>query len=314
MKNSDFDWNDLKYFLAVARHGGLTGAAASLDTSPSTVSRHIASLEKKLGNTLFVRHQTGYAMTDDGSALFSRTEQVEQAVMATERSAAQAAQRQMSGQVRLATTEMLALHLVVPNLPQFHSAYPRLQVEIVVALVRANLTRREADLALRVVPPSEDDDAGDYVANRIGDLRFAMYGERRAVESVSAKAAAWQEMDYVSWDEAAANLPVARWIASAFGGKRPLFACNSMQAQYTAIRAGLGIGLLPCFVADRDPALARIPVPIALPSNGLWLVYHRDLKGSQRVLALRNFIAELAVTHLEESDAPGGGADGWVRR
>jgi len=301
MKNASFDWNDLKFFLATARHRGLSGAALALDTSPSTVSRHIASLERALGATLFLRHQTGYMLTDDGSELFNRTEQVEQAVMATERSAAQAAQQRITGQVRLATTEALALHLIAPRLPAFHARYPHLQVELHVAMARANLTRREADLALRVVPPSADDGAADYVASRVGTLRFAMYGAAGKLPFSGGDAGAaetWRSLEYVSWDETTAGLPVAKWLAAAFAGRPPVFSCNSMQVQYAAVRAGVGAGLLPCFVADRDSGLQRIPVSLPLPANDLWLVYHRDLKASQRVIALRDFIRELADAQL----------------
>jgi DNA-binding transcriptional LysR family regulator len=303
MKNSGIDWNDLKYFLATARHGGLSGAAAALNSSASTVSRHVAALEQSLGATLFLRHQTGYMLTDDGSELYARTEQVEQAIMATERSAAQAAQRQITGQVRLATTEMLAQHLIAPHLAQFHARHPQLQLEVHVAMTRANLTRREADLALRLVAPQEDEGASDYVASRIGMLHYGLYAAAGTLDPAPdrAQADAWRSLAHVGWDEASSGLPTAKWLASAFAGKSARFCCNSMQTQYAAVRAGLGIGLLPCFVAARDALLQRIPVSMALPANELWLVYHRDLKASQRVIALRDFIRELAAAHLQDA-------------
>lgn len=301
MKNLAFDWNDLKFFLAVARHAGLSGAAIALGTSPSTVSRHIAALEERLGATLFLRQQTGYLLTDDGAELLKHIEQVEQAMIAAERNGHLPAQREVSGQVRLATTEMLAIHLIVPHLPIFRARYPKLQVEINLGLTRANLSRREADLALRLIAPDLEDGAGDYIASRIGQIDFGLYGAvgllpSELIESDSAEQ--WQGLDYVSWDDSGADLAMAKWLHAAFRGKRPVLACNSLQAQYAAVRTGIGVGMLPCFVCDHDPALQRISRTRSLLSRDLWLVYHRDLKASQRVIAMRDFITELINTHL----------------
>lgn len=300
MKNLAFDWNDLKYFLAVARQGGLSGAASALGTSASTVSRHIDALEGRLGAILFLRQQTGYLLTDDGSALLKHVEQVEQAMMAAERNGPLSVQRQVSGQVRLATTETLASHLIVPHLPDFRRRYPQLQVEINIGLTRANLSRREADLALRIVAPDPDDGAGDYIASRVGKMDFGVYCKSGLLAPAPAEADddAWLSLDFVSWDESWADLPTAKWLHAAYRGKRPVLACNSALAQHVAVRAGMGVGMLPCFIGDRDPALQRIGRDRLSLSRDLWLVYHRDLKASQRVIAMRDFVTELADTFL----------------
>ena len=116
MKNLSFDWNELKFFLAVARSGGLSGAAAVLGTSASTVSRHIDALERRTGRKLFLRQQSGYALTDEGNELLAQAGQVEQAMAVAAHAARRPAQQEVSGVVRLATTEMLAQYLVAPRL------------------------------------------------------------------------------------------------------------------------------------------------------------------------------------------------------
>ncbi|WP_136417926.1 LysR family transcriptional regulator [Herbaspirillum sp. ST 5-3] len=293
MKNVAFDWNDLKFFLAVARHGGLSAAGLALGTSASTVSRHIAALEERFGASLFLRQQTGYLLTDDGAALLKHIDLVEQAMMAAERNSLSSAQQELSGQVRLATTEMLAFHLIVPQLHRFRERYPKLQVELNIALTRANLSRREADLALRIVAPDPDDGAGDYIASRVGKMDFGMYVAAGSLPADAKAAAAWQSLDYVSWDDSWADLPMAKWMKTTFRDKPPALACNSLQAQYAAVRSGLGVGMLPCFIGDGDPTLQRLGGIQPSLSRDLWLVYHRDLKGSQRVIAMRDFIVEL---------------------
>lgn len=305
MKDLTFDWNDLKFFLAVARQGGLSGAATMLGTSASTVSRHVAALERRLGSNLFMRQQTGYLLTDDGSELLKRVEQVEQAMMAAERNADLASQREVSGQVRFATTEMLALHLIIPHLPEFRSRYPNLRIEINIGLTRANLSRREADLALRMVEPNPDEDAGDYIASRVAQIDFALYcaagsAERSAVEQApgAERRDAIPAIEHVSWGDNLPGMPTARWLREAFGEKTAVLNSNSLNAQYVAVRSGIGAGLLPCFVADKDSGLQRIGSERVLLSQDLWVVYHRDLKASRRVIALRDFVVGLLRTHL----------------
>jgi DNA-binding transcriptional LysR family regulator len=299
MKNLVFDWNDLKFFLATARHGGLTGAADALRTSPSTVSRHIASLEDRLKAKLFLRQQTGYLLTDDGAELLKHVENIEQAMMAAERNGPGSVQQEITGRVRLATTETLAIHLVVPQLQRFRERYPRLQVEVGISLTRANLSRREADLALRVADPNVEDAAGDYIVNRAGKMEFAPYCAAGLIPPKKINNPdAWQKLDYISWDDTWADLPMAKWLHAAFPGKGPALACNSMQAHHVAIRSGMGIGMLPCFVGDRDSSLQRLGPQEPLLSRELRLVYHRDLKASQRVIAMREFIQALIRSYL----------------
>jgi DNA-binding transcriptional LysR family regulator len=301
MKSPAFDWNDLKFFLAVARSGSLSAAAVVLSTSASTVSRHVGALEKRFGRTLFLRQQSGYLLTDDGTELMQQIEQVEQAMIATERKGYRSAQQDVSGVVKLATTEMLALHLVVPHLPILRARYPRLRVELSIALARVNLSRREADLALRMVAPNEAE--GDYIARRIGKVDFGVYCANSAMPASDAvdRSDAWRGQDYVSWDGYWDELPMAKWMQSTFGARPPAFVCNSLPTQYAAVRAGLGIGMLPCFIGDGDAALCRMGHDSIPVSRDLWLVYHRDLKASRRVGAMQDFITELADTHLNTS-------------
>lgn len=283
MKNLAFDWNELKFFLAVARGGGLSGAAAALGTSASTVSRHIDAMELRIGRTLFLRQQSGYALTDDGSEMMAHVEQVEQAMAVAEHTARRPAHQEASGVVRLATTEMLAQYLVAPKLPALRALHPALRVELDIALGAVSLSRREADLALRMAAP--DDGAGDYIAKRIGKLDFGLYRAAGAAHGCD---------DYISWDGAWDGLPMATSLRAAFGGKAPVLSCNSLPTQIAAARSGVGAAMLPCFIGDTDPELLRMERQAVPVTRELWLVYHRDLKASLRVQAMAAFLNEIA--------------------
>jgi DNA-binding transcriptional LysR family regulator len=281
------DWNDLKYFLEVARGGSLTRAADVLRVSQSTVGRRIAELEQRLATRLFARHQTGYFLTDEGRELLGRAEAVEDNMLAFERGASGLAPA-VSGIVRLATTENLATDLVIPALPRFVARHPQLRLEIVTTTATVELGRRDADLALRVVRPSH----GNLKMRRLGEMTHGVYGHRdylarhpaRDGDPLAGRA-------IVTWDEAHAHLPAARWLALHAPEAHVVLAASTLRAQIAAVRAGLGLAVLPDFLAT-DPHFVRVLAPSEVFSDGLWLVMHADLAASNRVRAVADFLAE----------------------
>lgn len=285
------DWNDLRYFLAVARAGGLTPAATSLRTSASTVSRHIDAMEARLGVRLFLRQQRGYLLTDQGSALFERVAEVELAMHAVERNGAMNGEAE--GLVKLAAPESLAVHLIAPELAGFTRRHPKVQVELVVSRHMADLSRREADLALRIVDPERHQPDPDSIAHHIGILAFGLY----ATPALLAQFGSWQELPHIAWDDSWIKLPVAAWMTSLFPNKAPVLRANSVETQYAAALGGLGAAMLPRFFADQDRRLQGIEIPF-VAERELWLLYHRDLRGSQRVQVMREFLAELVGQRL----------------
>lgn len=281
------DWNDLKYFLEVARGGSLTRAADVLRVSQSTVGRRIAELEARLATRLFARHQTGYFLTDEGRELLGRAEAAEDNMLAFERGASGLAPA-VSGIVRLATTENLATDLVIPALPHFVARHPQLRLEIVTTTATVELGRRDADLALRVVRPSH----GNLKMRRLGEMAHGVYGHRdylarhpaRDDDPLAGRAV-------VTWDEAHAHLPAARWLAQRAPDARVVLTASTLRAQIAAVRAGLGLAVLPDFLAT-DPDFVRVLTPDDVFSDDVWLVMHTDLAASNRVRAVADFLAE----------------------
>ncbi|ARP82296.1 LysR family transcriptional regulator [Bordetella genomosp. 8] len=284
------DWNDLRYFLCVARSGSLTQAAGELDVSQSTVSRRIGELESSLGIVLFARSQTGYLLTDEGREVLRHAEQVEDSVMALERGAA-GIDKMPVGTVRLATSENLATDLIIPAMPAFKARYPGICIEIITSTVTAELGRREADIALRVIRPAR----GNLKVRRVGHMTYSVYGSRGYLDDhppVEGEPLAGRH--FIAWDESHAHLPAAAWLAREHPACRIALITSSLPAQIAAVRAGLGLAVIPDFLAVDDDFVRVVP-PEQVFSNELWLVTHADLAASARIRAVADFLADQVV-------------------
>ena len=287
------EWDDFKYFLAVARTGSLTGAARALKTSAATVGRRILALEGRLGARLFDRRQTGYALTESGEAIRLRAEDVEEAVLSVEREAFGRDLR-ASGKVRIATAEDIAAFVVAPKLGEFRRAHSGIVVEMVSSWDVVNLTRREADIAIRTVRPAH----GDFVIRRVGVWNCALYVSRlyARARKISPHSADLTGIDGISWTEEN-SFRGGDWFDKYARETPVVFAANSRHIQYAACKAGLGAAILPCLAADEDKDLIRLLPPERVRSVPLWLVAHRDLLRTARVRTAMDFLAEIMPKH-----------------
>ncbi|BCB18672.1 LysR family transcriptional regulator [Bosea sp. ANAM02] len=293
------DWNDLRYFLAVARTGSLTLASSNLGASQSTVGRRIGELEKSIGISLFRRHQTGYFLTDEGKEVLRRAELVEDSVMALETGAA-GLDRNPVGTVRLATSENLAVDLVIPAMPAFRERYPGIRLEILTGTATAELERREADIALRVVRPVR----GNLKIRRVGHMTYSVYGSREYVERHPARDGdPLGGRHAITWDDAHAHLPAATWLAREHPGCRIAMITSSLATQIAAVRAGLGLAVIPDFLTVKDDFVRVIP-PERLFSAEVWLVTHADLAASARIRALADFLCDEVLQRNRELRLP----------
>jgi DNA-binding transcriptional LysR family regulator len=284
------DWDDLKHFLAVARHGGLTEAARVLKISAATVGRRIAVLEGGLGVRLFDRRQTGYTLTEGGESLRQKAEEVEEAVLSLER-AAFGRDLRPTGRVRVTTSSEIAATWIAPSIPAFRLAYPGVILEIVESPEVVNLTRREADVALRTVRPTR----GDFIIRRVASWNFALYASRAyaAAHGVQPGLTDLSNGEIISWTEECAHFIGGAWLAQHARGAKIVLATNARRIQVAACKAGVGLAVLPCATADRDPALIQLLPPEQVIERQLWLVAHRDLVRTARVRAVMDFLATL---------------------
>lgn len=287
-------WDDARVFLAVARAGTLSGAAKSLGLGLATASRRLERLEAVLGMPLFTRDQGGHRLTDDGHSLIARAEALEQSGYAFGM-AARNRSDQVAGHVRLATAQGLADHFIVPALPALLTAHPELTVDIVTGVASVNLHRRDADLALRMVRPEH----GNVSVRRLGVLGFGLYASPEYLErrQTPIRASSVESDDFIGWTEGQQHLPAAQWLERTLRGHPCRLSAATLSTQLAATRAGLGMAVLPHFLAQAQGlSCVRSDVGCDQP---MWLVVHTDLTHSRRVRKVADFIGELVLKHAD---------------
>lgn len=285
-----FDWDDLKHFLAVARHGSTLAAARALGVDQSTVQRRLAELERRLGRPLALRHPTGYRLTEFGRAMLAHAESVERAALALQQAVAQDAQ-ESTGVVRVSCPEPLVERLVRSGLlERFQARHPGLQVEFVVSDRYVDLLRSEADVALR----SGDTDDGDLVGRKIGDSFWAVYASEvyLAQHGRPATVADLGQHAMVGLDDSLAGHRAAVWLRQAVPGARIVARNNSILGVLHSAKAGLGLAALPTAIADAEPDLVRVLGPIEELTRIWRVLVAPDQRRNARVAAFYDFVVE----------------------
>ena len=286
------DWNDARLVLAVARAGSLTIAAKALRVDHSTVFRRLTTLESRLGVSLFERGAGGlYRPTAAGARAALAAERMEDEALGLARDLA-GQDRRLSGRLRVTCSETLAFRLLTPIMASFRAAHPGVVVELVVDSRVLNLSRREADVALRVARPRE----GDLWGRKLADIAWTAYGatDYLAGAPAVASAADLARHPLIGWEEGTAGIHAAEWLAEVAPAEAVVYRTNSLVNQFVAARAGIGLAVLPCYLGDQQPGLARAlpggPVPAL--TRELWMVTHRDLRRTARVRAFFDAVAD----------------------
>lgn len=286
------DWDQVRVFLAVARAGQLAGAAARLGLDISTVSRRLDRLEDELGIHLFDRTREGTVPTAAAEAMVAAAEDMERG-LAQFAAAVDAVETVAEGLVRVTAPPGLADAFVAPLLARFRERFPRVTVELDASIGYADLTRREADLALRSMRPR----SGDLIAVKLLAIRsLPMTAPEYAAEL--GKLRRWTDARWITWAADLAHIPSARWFTEHVPGAVPVLRTSHFASQLTAAAAGLGVALAPQpyravhRLVEIKVSRALQPSWQALPMEELWLVGHRALRTVPRIAALWDFLAD----------------------
>jgi DNA-binding transcriptional LysR family regulator len=283
-KRTDLDWEDVRYFVALARYRTLSATARALHVNHATVARRIASLETLLGHPIFDRRASGYALTMEGKALVNHASAMNEAALSILRRLD--AGTELSGRVRLAAGRVLAERFLIDRLRAFHERYPAIDLEVIGGSRVVSLAKREADLALRYGSPKDS----ELVARRVAKLTFGLY----ASPDYRDKLKAGEPRVFIGFDENSEFVAEAQWLERHFGSSRFSFRTSSQTTQAAAARAGYGIALLPKYVVEtHEPGLVEIAPEGHLPERDVWLIIRRDLTKVPRVRVVADYLAEL---------------------
>ena len=266
---SQLNWDDARIFLALARTGTLTAAAERLNSGAATISRRIDRLEQALGVPLFLRHQSGYRLTDQGEALLPRAEAAEQAVQELLLEAG--SQDEVAGLVRLASIGTLIEPVIVPALTPLLARHPMLDIEVLFNTATVNLHRRDADLALRMVRPER----GNLLVRQVAVMGLGLYGTAGGAQSAR----------HITWPDQESLQPILGWSRAFGADAAPRLAVNTVAGQVEAVRQGAGIAVLPHILARAAGLeLLHDVLPDGAPmERPIYLVTHADLAHSRRV-------------------------------
>jgi DNA-binding transcriptional LysR family regulator len=287
------DWDDLRHFLAIHRHGTLSRAGAALGINATTVGRRLAALEERMQARLLDRTPDGYVLTPAGRDLATYAERIEQETLAIERRVLGADQRP-AGSVRVSATEMLATRFIAPHLPRFAEAYPAVALELECTNRTVSLARREADIALRLARPREE----SVVTRKLVSIPLALYAAKTYLErrgSPKDPETSLGGHDVVLFADSRLFVVENTWFSARLEGARIALRSDSVSSIYAATGAGLGIALLPCAVADVDPMLVRLDTATSPEPRVIWQAVHHDLQRSARVRVVVDFLAEILV-------------------
>jgi len=292
-----FDWNDLKHFLAVARHGSTIAAAKALGLSQSTVHRRLEELERRLGGQLVVRHPTGYRLTELGKGLQPYAEGVEDAVAAFERQFA-ATNTELVGSIRVTCPDAVGPRLMRSALiEKFNARYPELRVELVMGDRIVDLAKGEADIAFRALPPTD----GTLFGRKLSSSPWAVYASQAYIER-HGKIQRFEDIDehaIVVFDGNMRNHPAAQWMQTTAPKARVAARSTSLPPLLQAIKSGAGVGTLPIIVGDQEGDLVRLSDPIPNLETGFYLLMHEDMKATPRVRVFFDFVIEEIATIRE---------------
>jgi len=276
------DWDDLHTFLAIARHGTLSGAARALGVTQPTMGRRLAALEARSGARLLQRHPQGYALTSIGEAVLGNAERIEAEVMSAERTIT-GRDVALAGVVRVTTVDTLAAQILTPALAALQCTHPGIVIELISDQRSLSLSKREADIAVRMT----QFEGHELVSRKLGSLKLGLYASPTYLARYPL-AQATHKIVTVLEDQA--HLPEVKWLHAQFPQATIAFRSNSREVQLWAAKSGVGIAALACHRAVAEPDLVPLMPHTAQIARDVWLGVHSDMRHMPRIRAVVDVI------------------------
>ena len=282
------NWDNLRYVLMVANKGSIAAAARELEVNRTTVLRRINKFQENLNCRIFDRGDAGYVLTPEAEKMIHAAREVENTLFDMQRQIA-GHELKLEGELRMTTTDSFMLSVLGPHLATFQQKHPHIVVDVLVTNSLLDLTRRDADVAIR---PTSDPEAS-LVGRRLRDVEFGIYAVPEiltALEHDSMLDARW-----IGFADSLQSTPLGSWLDATVKQQNVCLRCDSFVAIRIAAEAGIGLALMPRFLGDDSPELVRLQLPVDELTTGLWILTHPDLVRSARVNAfVRHFTEALS--------------------
>ncbi|WP_256642910.1 LysR family transcriptional regulator [Stenotrophomonas sp. 9(2022)] len=292
------EWSDIRVFLAVVRSRSLGEAARSLGVSHPTVGRRVKVLEDEAEQPLFRRTKDGLVLTDSGDAVLALAESMEASALAMERRLA-GRQERLEGTLRISSADWFAAYVLAPSLAELAQRHPGLVPEVIASYRLLDLSRREADVAFRIVPFSEP----DIVQRRLMTMPYGLYGSEATVRVVAEDPRAAR---LILMNSAQAHFPDVTWLIETFPQSKPAFTSTSRSVQAQMCARGLGVAVLPRPLGEQIGGLHRIDGFGQPPGRDIWVGYHQDLRQMDRLRALLEIAERLLPNACAVARRPSG--------
>lgn len=290
------DWDDYRFFLAVAEAGSLSAAAQSTGTSQPTIGRRVSDLEKRLDARLFDRGPSGYRLTELGQEVHARVKTIEKEARWIEHKVSYT-DKAPEGRVVLTTTEAVGYFCLAPLLGEFYAEQPDIDIDLIVAYPAINLMEGEADIALRVGNPKQP----QLVGRRLATVHFGLFASTSYLSQRPAPRKV-EDLTYHNIIESArqmSDFPQSTWLRRHGERARVAFSCDNIMVQLSALEAGLGIVALPLYMLSGNKAVRRVLTHQVKLTQDLWMLTHKDLKKVPRVRAVLDFLAKRLPERLD---------------
>ena len=275
------DWDDLRYFLAIARSGSVTGAAHQLGVNHSTVSRRIAAMEKRHRVRLFERLANGFEMTEAASAILDAAKAIEAKNLEVERLLF-GQDKRLSGSLKVTMPHDLANFCIIPHIQNFCRQYPDIDMKMLVSPGLKDLAAREADIAIRLTPNPPD----YLIGQKLAAMRHGVY------QSVHYQPEQDHRERVILWTQ---DNSAPAWVTEHYPNAKIVLRVDDLASMYAAIKAGLGIARIPCYLPDtlQDADIKRRDIALKPSTWSVWLLSHVDLKATARVNVCKHFLKEV---------------------